>query len=488
MHHLQPHRARFTQGSTGAWPHRVHAHASCGAAPVGRRAHTAPALGLLPPPGLPSVYGAPSGAACLAAAPQQGAATTAPSPLVTPYGWADGDVLRLVLADGRTVYAEVLASRPAARTNPPPRQTPRIAAGTGGGASTQSVQLLCQGGRYTVRPHSTASDVVAAATTAAAGAGGDLLPAEQVADGPALVLEAAGGALPPGDPLRAMLESPPKRHAAALRAWGPLTARLMRPPTQPPQRPAAMPPQEQQQQQQQQPQPGEPGSLDGALVVSFHRTAWLGELRRQAAVEPGTWCVGSGPSDPPASDDARALFTAGELACLLEGRRGVVLLQLHVGWDAHDRVPPYGPYKPLSLRLLREALERPDIVSYCSSAPVPGAAGAAAAAGNPAYGLTMVLCADKEPYRSWGAHVASFGCQAALEAQSPYYKLLIGRILGYRPDNIAHYIQEKHGRAPSGEVVAAVEQQLLRLSSKRPTLPWNASSRGGGGGGRKKAK
>ncbi|KXZ53770.1 hypothetical protein GPECTOR_6g688 [Gonium pectorale] len=259
------------------------------------------------------------------------------------------------------------------------------------------------------------------------------------------------------DPL---LAAPPKQHVPALRAWAPLASRLLGLGAQAGAAAA--------------------GGLHGAVVLRCERVGGLAELRSQAAVQPGVWCAGTGPSDPQPSDEDRALYTAGELACLLEGQRGVVLLQLHVGWDDHDAIPPYGPYKPLVLRLLREALARPDVVSFASLAPVPGAPGGSASAG-----LTMVLSADKEPFRSWSAHLAGFGCQAALEAQSPYYKLLVGRVLGYLPANIAHHIKLKHGSEPSREVVAAVDQALAKLSSKQPRLPWNASARGGG---RKKAK
>jgi len=51
------------------------------------------------------------------------------------------------------------------------------------------------------------------------------------------------------------------------------------------------------------------------------------------------------------------------------------------------------------------------------------------------------LSAKAEPFRSWAAHLASSGAQAALVADSPYYKLLIGRVLGYQEDNIRHHIQ-----------------------------------------------
>jgi hypothetical protein len=56
-------------------------------------------------------------------------------------------------------------------------------------------------------------------------------------------------------------------------------------------------------------------------------------------------------------------------------------------------------------------------------------------------GLTAILSAKVEPYRPWAAHLASFGAQAALVAESAYYKLLIGRVLGYKEENIRHHIR-----------------------------------------------
>lgn len=56
-------------------------------------------------------------------------------------------------------------------------------------------------------------------------------------------------------------------------------------------------------------------------------------------------------------------------------------------------------------------------------------------------GLSAILAAKAEPFRPWAAHLASFGAQAALVADSPYYKLLIGRVLGYKEAHINHHIQ-----------------------------------------------
>jgi hypothetical protein len=93
--------------------------------------------------------------------------------------------------------------------------------------------------------------------------------------------------------------------------------------------------------------------------------------------------------------------------------------------------------------------------------------------------VTALVFADKQPFRAWAEHLASFGAQAALVADSPYYKLLIGRMLGYNEGNIHHHIRAVHGPGnPAQVVVQAVDKELSRLSSKKPTLPWNRSSRG----------
>lgn len=135
----------------------------------------------------------------------------------------------------------------------------------------------------------------------------------------------------------------------------------------------------------------------------------------------------------------------------MEGRRGVALLQLHVGWERHAATPPYGPYKPLVLRLLREALGRTDIVPYVSV--VPGGGGAAGAGGSVG-GLTVVLAADKEPFRSWGAHLASFGCQVrGVEARCVFLTMLV--FMGTGPGD---------GWVTVDEVVRWLRRGLRRVS------------------------
>lgn len=136
-------------------------------------------------------------------------------------------------------------------------------------------------------------------------------------------------------------------------------------------------------------------------------------------------------------------LTAGEIIALLEGKRAVVMVQvceykitcaithsitqLWVGWTPDA---PQPVFRPFVLRLLRTAVLDPRIAVHMSAVPV-GAE----------LGLTAILAADTAPYCAWGAGLAEFGAQAAIEAQSPYYKLLIGRVLGYEMDNIRAHVE-----------------------------------------------
>ncbi len=138
------------------------------------------------------------------------------------------------------------------------------------------------------------------------------------------------------------------------------------------------------------------------------------------------------------------------------------MVQLAVGWDA---APPQPVFNPLVIELLRRAAASDSISIVMSKAPSN-------------LGLTALLTPAKDPWRAWAAGLAGFGAQAALVAESPYYKLLIGRVMGYREENIVHHIQQTNGRGqPSPEVVAAVTAELVKLSHKKPNLPWNVNSR-----------
>eukprot|EP00877_Chromochloris_zofingiensis_P006222 jgi/Chrzof1/1853/Cz10g23220.t1 len=187
------------------------------------------------------------------------------------------------------------------------------------------------------------------------------------------------------------------------------------------------------------------------------------QLEHDVLVNPSRWCDGTGPSDAPLQGLKYATLCAGEIACLLAGLRGVVMVQCHVGWD---QTAPQPVYNPLVLFYLQQALTNAQIQVHVSAA-------------SGGLGLTAILCANKEPFKAWGAHLASFGAQAALVADSPFYKLLIGRVMGYKEVNIIHHIKMTNGRShPAPEVVAAVSKEMSKLSSKKPQIPWNKSSRG----------
>jgi hypothetical protein len=107
------------------------------------------------------------------------------------------------------------------------------------------------------------------------------------------------------------------------------------------------------------------------------------------------------------SELEQALNTAGELSALLGGQRGLVLIQLFNGWDPAKGQPLYSP---LAIHMLEQALAAPGIGHCCSVAPG-------------GVGLTAILFANHEPFASYAAHLASFGCQANAVAGSAYYKV-----------------------------------------------------------------
>jgi ABC-type Co2+ transport system permease subunit len=107
-----------------------------------------------------------------------------------------------------------------------------------------------------------------------------------------------------------------------------------------------------------------------------------------------------------------ALLTAGELAAFLAGLRGVCLLQLHKGWGDRSAAVQ-ALLRPWVLALLQAAATHKGVVLLRSAAPQE-------------LGASLVLCARQQPFHAWGKHLASQGVQAAIVADSPFYKLLIG--------------------------------------------------------------
>lgn len=182
----------------------------------------------------------------------------------------------------------------------------------------------------------------------------------------------------------------------------------------------------------------------------------LGQLEQEAAKDATLWCAGTQPGAPEKTPLQSCTLTAGELVSLLTGQRGVVIVQLWNGFEPARGQPLYDPFV---VHLVEAALRHPGIRAVTSVAPG-------------GVGLTAVLYADREPWSAWGPHLASFGCQANAVAGSAYYKVLIGKILGYSDANIAAYVRSVGG-GYTPAVVAQVEADLKKLSKAKPKLPWN---------------
>lgn len=164
------------------------------------------------------------------------------------------------------------------------------------------------------------------------------------------------------------------------------------------------------------------------IFNKFERVASLIELESQVASNPSPWCDGTAPEDPEPTPQETALLSAGELLAFLQGNKGVQLVQLELPFVPGSRVP-FPLLRPFVLRLLQRAVEAKGAVVFPSTAP--GGAGA----------TSLVLAAKQQPFKAWGARLAEVGVQAALVADSPYYKMLIGKILGYKEPNIVHHIE-----------------------------------------------
>jgi hypothetical protein len=72
-----------------------------------------------------------------------------------------------------------------------------------------------------------------------------------------------------------------------------------------------------------------------------------------------------GPADPPLQGLQYQTLAAGEVECLLAKARGLVMVQLVVGWDAAATQPVYNP---LLLHSLQRALQDPNISIFMSKA------------------------------------------------------------------------------------------------------------------------
>jgi len=163
-------------------------------------------------------------------------------------------------------------------------------------------------------------------------------------------------------------------------------------------------------------------------TLNIEKVTYLSEFEELVASNPSFWCDGTAPNDPMPTSEQTALLSAGELSSFLQGLRGVLLVQLEMSVTPDLRVP-LPLLRPFVLRLLQRVIEnKKGVVVLQSTAPGGGAA-------------SLVVAAKQQPFKAWGARLAEIGVQAALIADSPYYKLLVGRILGYKEENIVNHIE-----------------------------------------------
>ena len=181
----------------------------------------------------------------------------------------------------------------------------------------------------------------------------------------------------------------------------------------------------------------------GTLSLQCSDTS-LEAFTRLVTSSPSYWCDGTGPNDPPEPSAEQTTFlSAGELCAFVHGYRGIVLVQLDLpafdgssGTGQGARIP-FPLLRPFVLRFLHQALDSGANYGAAVSkqiVAVPSSAARGAA-------QSLVLSAKHPPFRAWAKHAAEIGVQASLVADSPYYKLLVGRMLGYKVENIMHHIE-----------------------------------------------
>ena len=193
-------------------------------------------------------------------------------------------------------------------------------------------------------------------------------------------------------------------------------------------------------------------------TVELTKLGSLREFTDRVRANPSMWTDGTGPNDAPLTEDEQALLTAGELVALGEGLRGVAMLQVSLPLDmGGSRLPLLRPFVFPLLKALFEDSKRVVILD----SKVEGA-------------TSLVIAAKRQPFSAWGAYLANLGVQASLVADSPFYKMIIGLMMGYTRENIYHHVRDTTGRDVDARVLAAVESELAGLGNGTPPeLPWN---------------
>eukprot|EP00854_Cymbomonas_tetramitiformis_P000646 gene646-1078_t len=194
-----------------------------------------------------------------------------------------------------------------------------------------------------------------------------------------------------------------------------------------------------------------------AQMVEVGSTAQLTDVTREYSfaqlceavkADPRYWCDGAMDADGSFESDGGApstvvrdmLTQAGELVALLQGARGLVLVQL---WSL--QVSTGALHYPFVLRLLRMICEDPALKMSLSTTATPE--------GEPV-GFSAVVHAAQSPFEEYTKFLAELGVQSALVPDDALSKILIGQALGYKKEHIVSYVQSK-----GQEVTSEMEEQ-----------------------------
>lgn len=196
--------------------------------------------------------------------------------------------------------------------------------------------------------------------------------------------------------------------------------------------------------------------LQRSSIEDVELVTCLPEFEKMVQQNPAQWCDGTGPHDEPLNEIDQNMLTAGELIALSKGYRGVCLLQTSFPIDTTETRLPM--LRPFVLTLLRNMVESKDLLIFPSSA----AKGAA---------TSLVISAKRQPFKAWGTYLASIGAQASVVAESEFYKLMIGRMMGYKEENIEHHIVS-NGGILTPKIRNLVDLEMKELSDANPSIPW----------------
>lgn len=196
---------------------------------------------------------------------------------------------------------------------------------------------------------------------------------------------------------------------------------------------------------------------ESAASTPLVRLCSYADFRDRVTADPSMWTDGTGPDEAPLMEDEQALLTAGELVALAEGLRGVAMLQVSLPGDmGGSRLPLLRPFVFPLLKSLHEDSKRVMILP----SKVPGA-------------TSLLIAAKRQPFAAWATYLANLGVQASLVADSPFYKMIIGLMMGYKREHVEHHVRETTGREVDPRVREAVQVELAGLGNGvRPVLPW----------------